>query len=366
MSKKNTARNTGSVKQRSSITELAKDGVYRTVNNNGYSAAESEAIRRQRAANERNKKLIKAGTIATAAVMTGGAAGLFGGGAGATGAVPGAVSGAPITAASQAAAFGVPTVGGATGAAAAVLPSTSMAAAMAPYAVNPYSVAGGTGSSGAMLGNLNKVAPTGNRMSMTNLLKLGEMGVNVGSQIWAQRSQSKSDAAALAAQIKQAEAMLALEREAAAREAAELDRFNKEEQRRYDATQEQERQDRELERAMWEDTEARRAPYREAGYNAMSHLSGINGMPIPARPVPRTMPMPGAATPTLPVAGNGTRGPVSGPMTGGTDGAWPDEFYEIDPVTGKRRLKYDIRTMSGQTAPMTPVLSDLTQYRGTS
>lgn len=238
-------------------------------------------------------RLVRFGQIASVAPLgmafaPGGiaaAGGLGGGGAAAAEAasVPGVVAG-------SAAPLGVGTVE-------ATLPVTgSMMSSLAPYAANTasmmtpaqaMSIAAGTGSAGAQEG-IRRAAGGGN--TMNNLLKIGELGVGAGSGLWASHVQSEADKRALAAQERNQASLLAWEKEVDTRNRADYAQTEAENKRRWEQEQQNVAYDRDVERLMWEDKEARRAPYRTAGYNALAHLNNINGLPIPAAPAPRSLP----------------------------------------------------------------------------
>lgn len=164
------------------------------------------------------------------------------------------------------------------------LASAPTAAGYAPYAasVSPMSVANGSGSLGARLGMAGG--------SMDNLLKLGKMGVDLGAGIWANKSAAASDRASLAAQQRSQAELLAWEKERDRLDRQAKADYDAEMKRQWDVQQQNAQRQEELDLLRYGDSEARRAPYREAGYNAMARLAGINGLPIPNRPAPAQAP----------------------------------------------------------------------------
>lgn len=292
MSQKNTGRNVGGYLLTDADLAFIEQQVRNVKPLPGGSLQEAQERERRRLSIQQDEgnrsrrghnRLVRAGQVASAAplALAGGAA-LAGGGGVTSASVPGVVAGAPVTSASQAAAMGlgVPTVTAGGGSMAATLGPEFMVSA-------PMSVASGVGSEGARRGIMESIRRGG---TMDNLLKIGKAGTDLGFGIWANKAAGDAERASLEMQRKNHEELLAWEREKDQRDRADQAKYDAELQRRWELEQQNQQRKEDLELLTLDDKYARRAPYREASYNAMARLSGINGLPIPARPAPPKVP----------------------------------------------------------------------------
>lgn len=168
-------------------------------------------------------------------------------------------------------------------------------------------------------------------------LRLSEIGVGAGMNLWGGRQANKAaeraaqiEAVALAKQEALTREQIALEREAwmASQEQQRLDRLAADEERAYS------RDERDYKRRLDEEREARRAPYRQMGQQALMSLASISGLRLDpsmfAAPVVRS----GSASParsgapvssTMPVRERGSAAYIT--PAGQDDGA--RQIYEM-------------------------------------
>lgn len=134
---------------------------------------------------------------------------------------------------------------------------------------------------GAATGAAASTAPavtTAARFTLPNILRMAEIGVPAVAGIFANRAQGKALDRQSAMEQQNIQAQMDFAREQEAIRRAEAERMFTEDQRRFDTSERNTKEQRDFERRLIEEREARRAPYREASRQALFRLQELINM----------------------------------------------------------------------------------------